>query len=36
MSDEIVIVEYDPAWPAEFVRLRDRAEEECHSTHLRN
>ena len=25
MSDEIVIVEYDPAWPAEFVRLRDRA-----------
>ena len=26
MSHEIVIVEYDPAWPAEFVRLRDRAE----------
>ena len=26
MSDEIVIVEYDPAWPAEFVRLRDRAQ----------
>jgi GrpB-like predicted nucleotidyltransferase (UPF0157 family) len=26
MSDEIVIVEYDPAWPTEFVRLRDRAQ----------
>ena len=26
MSDEIVIVEYDPAWPGEFVRLRDRAQ----------
>jgi GrpB-like predicted nucleotidyltransferase (UPF0157 family) len=26
MSDAIVIVEYDPAWPAEFVRLRDRAQ----------
>jgi GrpB-like predicted nucleotidyltransferase (UPF0157 family) len=26
VSHEIVIVEYDPAWPAEFVRLRDRAE----------
>lgn len=26
MSDAIVIVEYDPAWPLEFVRLRDRAE----------
>jgi GrpB-like predicted nucleotidyltransferase (UPF0157 family) len=25
MSDAIVIVEYDPAWPSEFVRLRDRA-----------
>ena len=26
MSDEIVIVEYDPAWPSEFARLRDRAQ----------
>jgi GrpB-like predicted nucleotidyltransferase (UPF0157 family) len=26
MSDEIVIVEYDPAWPSEFERLRDRAQ----------
>jgi GrpB-like predicted nucleotidyltransferase (UPF0157 family) len=26
MSDGIVIVEYDPAWPAAFVRLRDRAQ----------
>src|SRR5262245_53914526 len=26
MSDEIVIVEYDPAWPGEFVRLRDRTQ----------
>ena len=26
MSDPIVIVEYDPEWPAEFARLRDRAE----------
>ena len=26
MSDAIVIVEYDPAWPSEFVRLRDRAQ----------
>lgn len=26
MSDAIVIVEYDPAWPAEFVRLSDRAQ----------
>lgn len=25
MSDAVVIVEYDPAWPSEFVRLRDRA-----------
>ena len=24
MSDEIVIVEYDPAWPSEFTQLRDR------------
>lgn len=27
MSDPIVIVEYDPRWPAEFARLRDRAQE---------
>jgi GrpB-like predicted nucleotidyltransferase (UPF0157 family) len=26
VSDAIVIVEYDPAWPSEFVHLRDRAE----------
>ncbi len=26
MSDAIVIVEYNPAWPSEFVRLRDRAQ----------
>jgi hypothetical protein len=26
MSDAIVIVEYDPAWPSEFVHLRDRAQ----------
>ena len=26
MSDEIVIVEYDPGWPSEFARLRDRAQ----------
>ena len=26
MSDEIVIVEYNPAWPSEFTRFRDRAE----------
>jgi GrpB-like predicted nucleotidyltransferase (UPF0157 family) len=26
MNDPIVIVEYDPAWPAEFARLRDRAQ----------
>jgi GrpB-like predicted nucleotidyltransferase (UPF0157 family) len=25
MGDEIDIVEYDPAWPSEFARLRDRA-----------
>jgi GrpB-like predicted nucleotidyltransferase (UPF0157 family) len=25
MSDAVVIVEYDPAWPSEFVRLRNRA-----------
>jgi GrpB-like predicted nucleotidyltransferase (UPF0157 family) len=25
VTSEIVIVEYDPAWPAEFVRLRERA-----------
>jgi GrpB-like predicted nucleotidyltransferase (UPF0157 family) len=25
MADPIVIVDYDPAWPAEFQRLRDRA-----------
>lgn len=25
MSDAIVIVDYDPAWPAEFRRLRERA-----------
>jgi len=27
MAHEIVIDEYDPAWPGEFVRLRDRAQE---------
>lgn len=27
MGDAIVIVEYDPAWPQEFVRLRDRAQD---------
>ena len=27
MGDEIVIVEYDAAWPAEFERLRDRAQQ---------
>ena len=26
MSNAIVIVEYDPTWPSEFVRLRDRAQ----------
>lgn len=26
MSDPIVVVEYDPGWPAEFARLRDRAQ----------
>ncbi len=26
MSDSIVIAEYDPAWPAQFARLRDRAQ----------
>ncbi len=26
MNDPIVIVEYDPAWPEEFARLRDRAQ----------
>jgi GrpB-like predicted nucleotidyltransferase (UPF0157 family) len=26
VSHEIVIVEYDPAWPAEFERLHDRAQ----------
>jgi GrpB-like predicted nucleotidyltransferase (UPF0157 family) len=26
VSDDIVIVEYDSAWPSEFVRLRDRAQ----------
>jgi GrpB-like predicted nucleotidyltransferase (UPF0157 family) len=26
MSDAIVIVEYDPRWPSEFIRLRDRAQ----------
>jgi GrpB-like predicted nucleotidyltransferase (UPF0157 family) len=26
MSDPIVLVEYDPAWPSEFIRLRDRAQ----------
>jgi GrpB-like predicted nucleotidyltransferase (UPF0157 family) len=26
MGDAIVIVEYDPAWPSEFVRLRNRAQ----------
>ena len=25
MADPIVIVEYDPRWPEEFARLRDRA-----------
>src|SRR5580765_2888992 len=27
MTHEIVIDEYDPAWPGAFVRLRDRAQE---------
>jgi len=27
MAHEIVIDEYDPAWPGEFVRLRDRAQD---------
>jgi GrpB-like predicted nucleotidyltransferase (UPF0157 family) len=27
MGDAIVIVEYDPAWPQEFARLRDRAQD---------
>lgn len=26
MSDPIVVVEYDPQWPSEFARLRDRAQ----------
>lgn len=26
MSDTIVIVQYDPTWPTEFARLRDRAQ----------
>ena len=27
MGDEVVIVEYDAAWPAEFERLRNRAQQ---------
>jgi GrpB-like predicted nucleotidyltransferase (UPF0157 family) len=27
MGDEVVIVDYDPAWPAEFERLRNRAQQ---------
>ena len=26
MSDAVIIVEYNPAWPSEFIRLRDRAQ----------
>jgi GrpB-like predicted nucleotidyltransferase (UPF0157 family) len=26
VSDPIVVVEYDPQWPSEFARLRDRAQ----------
>ena len=26
MSDAVIVVEYNPAWPSEFIRLRDRAQ----------